>query len=211
MKVFIDFDDTIFCTKNFIKDFFHIFQKNGVSQEIFSSTYYSENVKIKGKTKYHLGNQLERLEKMGFDSAKINKGLDKFLSSSAKYIFPDAKFFLKNFTKKELYLLSYSQTDFQKEKIVKSEVTKFFQKVIITDKKKSQEIKKIIKNKKEKIFFIDDWNTQIDEVKKALPEMVTIFLKRKMGRYKNEKSQKCDFEAKNLREVFKIITKLKEG
>ena len=117
---------------------------------------------------------------------------------------------MKNFKKEELYLVSYSQTDFQKEKIKRSGITKFFHKVIITDRKKSQEIKKILKNKKEEAFFIDDWNTQIDEVKKELPGVMTIFLKRKLGRYLKEKSQRCDFEAKNLREVWKIINKKRE-
>ena len=79
MKIFIDFDDTVFCTRLFVKDFFRIFQKNGVSQEIFSSTYYSENTRIKGKAKYHLGNQLKRLQEMDFNAEKIKKGLINFL------------------------------------------------------------------------------------------------------------------------------------
>ena len=204
MKVFIDFDDTLFCTKFFIKDFLNIFQRNGVSEKVFRETYYSKNKKNQGE-KYNLEKQLQRLKKNGFDVKTIKREIEIFLKKSEKYVFKDVEKFLKSFKKNELYLLSYSQTEFQKKKIKISKVGRFFKKVIITDEKKSKEIEKILAKKKEETFFIDDWNKQVDEVKKEIPEIKTIFLKRKNGRYQDEKSQRCDFVVGNLREALKII------
>lgn len=204
MKIFIDFDDVIFCSKFFVRDFFLIFKRNGISKKIFRDSYYSENGKVKG-VKYQLENQLKRLKKLGFDVDKINKEINDFLEDSPKYVFNDVRKFLESFSKKELYLVSYAKTKFQKEKVRRADVSKFFQKIIITDGKKSDEIKKVLKNRKEKSFFIDDRIEQIGEVKHEIPGVATIFIKRNKGRYQDRRSVYCDFEVKNLSEALKII------
>ncbi len=75
----------------------------------------------------------------------------------------------------------------------------FNQIVITTDKVKS--IKKILKKektKKEKIYFLDDKNQYIKEVKKALPRITTILVKRPEGRYQNEPNKMADVVVEKL-------------
>ena len=47
-----------------------------------------------------------------------------------------------------------------------------------------------------------------EDVKKAIPQMITIFLSRKEGRYCDEKNEFCDWQVHDLKEAEKIISKL---
>ena len=43
MKIFIDFDDVLFNTKDFIRDIKIVFRRHGVSEDVFSETYKNAN------------------------------------------------------------------------------------------------------------------------------------------------------------------------
>lgn len=209
--IFVDFDDVIFHTKKFIQDEKRIFARHGFSEEIFKKHYYS--YRKKGKRKwgfYDLKKQILGIkEELGMNVSSLEQELEFFLNDTSNYIFSDVEFFLKKFEKRELYLLSYSKTNFQKLKIKNSGIAKYFKKIIVTDDKKSKAILEIIKKKKnwkkEKTYFLDDRIEYLKDVKNKISHIKTIFIKRKEGRYKDDKTKDCDFAVKNLDEALKII------
>ena len=218
MKVFIDFDDVLFYSKKFIQDEKKIFRKYKISEELFQKHYYQYRKDKKGNLIriYDLKKQLRGIKKeKKMDIEPIRKELEAFLKNTRKYIFNDVENFLKKFEKKNLFIISYSKTDFQKNKIKNSGISKYFKKIIITDEKKFKVLKRIIdteKIKEEEIFFLEDRVDYIVGVKNEIPWVKTILMRRPQGRYKDEVLACCDFRIKNLKEAEKIINKcLRKG
>lgn len=207
MKIFIDFDDVLFYSKKFIEDEKRIFKKYGISEEVFKRHYYFYSKKGRKKIRfYDLKKQLIGIKKeLSIDTKKLEADLRSFLKNTGKYIFKDALSFLNDFKKEDLFLISYSKTEFQKLKIKNSGISKYFKKIIITNEKKSKEILENIENKKENIYFIDDRPDYITDVKKIIPRVKTIFMRRKFGRYSNLSCEASDWEGKTLREVTRIL------
>ena len=125
-KIFLDFDDVLFNTRDFVRDYKKIFYSFGVSEKLFNKNYYGYPVKNNGRLmKYNPEKHLECLEKEpGINIAGIKKGVRDFVKNTSQYIFPDAIDFLKSFPRKELFLLSYGETKFQKLKIKNSGIEK---------------------------------------------------------------------------------------
>jgi len=211
MKVFIDFDDVLFYSKKFIQDEKKIFRKYKISEELFQKHYYQYRKDKKGNLIriYNLKKQLRGIKKeKKMDIEPIRKELEVFLKDTGKYIFNDVENFLKKFEKKNLFIISYSKTDFQKNKIKNSGIPKYFKKIIITDEEKFKALKRIIdteKTKNEEIFFLEDRTDYIAGIKNEIPWVKTILMRRPQGRYKDEVLACCDFRIKNLKEAEKII------
>jgi FMN phosphatase YigB (HAD superfamily) len=210
VKIFIDFDDTLLNTAALKKSLIKIFKANGVSKDDFLSSYSDyPSVTPSGLKKYNPDWQISILHKrLGINKIKMKKDLSKLVRSSRKFVFKDAKSFLKNFGKDNVYLVSFARTKFQCEKIEYSGLAREFSKVSISDRSKAQIIGKIIGKKKTRIIFIDDRTDQIDAVKKKFPKCATFLMARKSGRFKERDSRFVDFEVKNLKEAEKIIRSL---
>jgi len=118
--------------------------------------------------------------------------------------------FLQKFSPKELFLVSHGDRNFQRKKIENTQLKKYFCAIKISSGQKSQDICPQIKKIKEKKFFLDDRVHYLEEVKKCLPEIITILIQRSEGRYQDKKNDYCDFTAKNLKAALKIILKIKE-
>lgn len=213
MKIFIDFDDVLFNTGKFREDYKKIFWKNNISKEIFEKYYYDYPLKQKNGhlKKYDAWEHIKKIKNSEkIDVNNLKKEIISFLDKSEKYVFSDVADFMDSFGKSNLYLVSYAVTDFQKLKIKNSKIKKYFEKIIITDSMKSVPIKKIIKEGVEEAFFLDDRVEQIGDVKREIPEIKTIFVHRKEGRYKDRKNKYCDFECSNLKQAQKIIKSWKK-
>lgn len=212
VKIFIDFDDTIFNTKAFKKDYLKVFEKLGISKKELLASYTACK---RGKIGlYNLRRHLALLKRTkNIKIGKARKKLNIFMKSLKKYLFRDFFVFVKNFSKKELYLISYGDAHFVNMKISGSGVRGYFKKVIATGSLKAYEIEKLLgKGKnvlaKEKIFFVDDRPEQIEAVKKKFKSIVSIHMRRKEGRYSSEGCAQCDYKARSLREVSGIIKNL---
>lgn len=205
-KIFLDFDDVIFNTREFVVDYKKIFHSLGISEDLFKKYYYGYPVKKSGKImKYNPYEHLKRIEKnFNINTKELKKEIDGFVKDTARYIFSDVHDFLESFSKKELFLLSYGETKFQNLKIGNSGIIKYFSRIIVGDKLKSEMIRGFIKNGEE-CYLLEDRVEQITDVEKKFPFVKTILLKRKEGRYDDKKNEYCEFEAKNLAEVLKII------
>ena len=181
-----------------------------MSEEIFKKHYYQyfKNKKGEKTRRYNLTSHLAGVKKeLGIDIEKLEKEIKRFIKNTSEYVFKDVGFFLREFKKSDLILISFSKTEFQKIKINNSKLVNFFEKIIVTNSSKSTEILRIIKSNKTKkgYFFIDDRVDYVSEVKKKVPIVCTILVRRKEGRYKEPVNKYCDFEVKNLKEALKII------
>lgn len=195
MKIFIDFDDVLFNTKQFREDLVDIFKRNGVAEEQYEEEKYWDR-------KYNLKKQIKSLgDKYGVDTDKLTKDTDNLFVDTRRYVFPDVKEFLEKAEKTSLFLISYGDQEIQWRKIEKARLGDKFQEIIITgDKVKAVEdvLKKYKDIKIRESYFIDDRSTYIDKMKNAFPEITTILIKRPEGRYNNESESSADMVTDSL-------------
>ncbi|MFA7209535.1 MAG: HAD hydrolase-like protein [Parcubacteria group bacterium] len=210
MKIFIDFDDVLFNTKKFKDDYLEVFAAYGISKEVFERFYYDPQ-SVGGIKKYdpirHIGRIFKKEKEIG---KNLEKSVMDFVSDTSRYVFPDVTGFLKKFRKEELFIVSYSLTDFQKAKISNSGIGDFFKAIEIGSELKEKAVAGLIDREgidlsKENVYFIEDRISHIESVKRKYPVIRTILLKRKEGRYADGKNELCDFEVENLEQAEKII------
>jgi FMN phosphatase YigB (HAD superfamily) len=204
MKIFIDFDDVILNTKLFKKSLVKIFSENGVPKKDFEESYrlIFKNQKTTYTSLKHIGFFAKNKK---IDSQKISFHIEKLLKNLRPYVFNDVKIFLKHFPKNNLYLLSYGDLKFQKQKIKAVGVSKYFKRVIVTNDNKLKIIKKIARKDKfkkgERIIFIDDKPSHIKEVKQG--GIITFQIIRPYLRF----PRTADFNVRNLKEIENILLK----
>lgn len=213
MKIFIDFDDVVFNTKQFKNDLAEVFFNHGISRDIYEKSYYDPNDKRSIRT-YDPKTQILRIKNsVDFDKHELLNSIKVFMEDTSNYVFEDFFSFVKKYDQKNVYVVSYGDIKFQEEKINSSGIKKYVDNIFITDRLKSSIVGDFLEENKnmqaEKIFFIDDRTEQIQDVKKKNPNVATMFLKRPEGRYQDmKKDQYCDFEVHNLQEAQEIIEKI---
>lgn len=206
MKIIFDFDHTLFSVKNFYEVFENEFQKIGVSKKLFKETF--EKAK-EGEKPYNPEKQFQLIvqKKPEISFKEFKENFEKVLSNANDFLYPDVEPFLQKIENKfDLFLLSYGEDKFQREKIEKSGIAQFFKKVFITpDINKVSTFKRILR-KNEKVIFVDDNPAALSAIKKKFPKVITIRMNRGEGRYKKEKNnQNINFTVKNLKELEKIL------
>lgn len=206
MKIILDFDDTIFNTGAYIDEKIKIFiQESFTREEYFIN--YDKVLKEKGYFDADLIIDLFFKTKK-FDKEKVKSEIEAIIKNTKVFVYEDFYDFVVSFNKKDLTLVSVGIGESHKRKIQNTGIADFFYKISIPEKYKSEEIELIAKNHlNEKIFFIDDKASQIDEVKKKMPQIVAIKIERTTGRNILSKSELADYTVKNLDEAKKIILK----
>ena len=134
MKFYLDFDYTIFDTYEFRKELYKILESNGIDRKYLKLTLETENSKLINiretfkelsvKTNTPINNFIEPLEKL--------------YNECEKYIYPDVVNFLEYLREKncDIYILTWGQKEFQKEKVSASKIEKYLDGVIYTEKLK---------------------------------------------------------------------------
>ncbi len=212
MKIFIDFDDVIFNTKEFGAEMRKFFQLNGVHEELIDKYYYASNCNEKYKL-FDPWAMLDRIEQHESLSMKeVRTRFSNHLVDLSPFVFPDVEKFLKFVGRKNTYLISFGLPIFQNKKITASGVHKLVNGCVVTRSSKAEAIRGVMAQMKidsaEQIIFIDDRIEQIGDIKKAFPDSITFFLSRKEGRYCDKKNKDCDYEISELQEAEKIISEL---
>lgn len=208
MKIFIDFDDTLFDSNKFKKYFENIFIEEGISRKKLRKAY--DQAKEKGV--YSLENHLSLLsQNFGINKEIIKEKLKLLFSDLSCCVYKDSWKILDQFPKKNLFILSFGQHSFQRKKIISSKVIRKVSKVIITQNRKIKTIHEFVKKydyNKEKLVFIDNRAKFLERIEKIDYKILTI----QMVRNKSEKIAKhADHRVKNFGEVIKIIKKEKNN
>ncbi len=206
MKIVIGFDDTIFSTYKLTQKLLDNLKKAGYKSSEFKEIYRKAREK---KSNFDQKEIIKLLEKLDFEN-KINVTTEiaSLLKDPQDFIYPDFYKFVNNFSKKNLILLSFGTTSLQKKKIENSKVNNYFDKIYITGNK----IKKLEsiyrKYPTDRLFFIDDKASEIDQAEKLSAGIITMKMERSRGVYSDVKSEKTNFVIKNLSQAEKIIKKL---
>ena len=129
MKIYIDFDGTLFNNTKLYNKFINIFKKYNITEE------YINNITTKKQYK-----NLDILAKKiikdnNLDQSIINE-MNKIYTNDI--IYKDVIPFLEEYSQKhELILLTLGTKNYQRKKINSTNISKYFQKIIITNKDKS--------------------------------------------------------------------------
>ena len=200
MIVIFDLDHTLMNSEKFKGQLPKIF---GLSKQNF----------LRSKEKYFIERQdlyspLKHAELL-YDSQEINKKQLTFIKKSLKllgkdansYLFSDADLILKNLHREKNYLLLLSHGDckWQQLKIKGLHIRKYFDRIIITDKKKIAALK-FLKNKRDNILIINDNALENKEMIEFLGQGQTILIK---GIHSND--IKHNHKAYSLKQATKII------
>lgn len=210
MNIFFDFDDVLFNTRLFSRDFKKIFYDCGVSENCYEKTY-AQARKTTRIPNYNFDKHLEILSsEHGIDIAALQNSMNTFLCDTSQYVFSDVAQTLDMYAKSDhkLFLVSYGvPQSWQEMKILPSGITGFFDQLVIGEIDKGHETKKIRDHYPVKEnFFIDDREAYLESVKKTNPDITTILMKRKEGRHTDDQSIYCDFVAYDMKEVEEMIT-----
>jgi FMN phosphatase YigB (HAD superfamily) len=208
MRIVLDFDHTLYSTKSLYDALKAAFGGLGVTGELFDQTF--QDSKGKGRD-YKPARQMRLIEKQtGIKEAKLQKEFKNILKISPKFLYPDTIDFLKNHQKTDkLFMLSYGEEKFQKQKVASAKISKYFQKVKVTrDIGKSKPFKALL-SKKEKVLFLEDNPQALMDVKKVYPQVIAVRMRRGEGKYAEAPDNEyIDFQIKNLRELEEIIPEM---
>ena len=133
MKIYIDFDGTMFDTSKFYKDFLKICNSYGVSDE---DVYNIRNQSTGLFNLDELANSIDQKYNLS------KKYLDEVNALyNRKYLYDDVIDFLeKNYQKYDLYILTYGEKNYQQKKIDCCNIRDYFKDVIITSDKGKENI-----------------------------------------------------------------------
>lgn len=211
MKIFLDFDGTLFDTENaFKRDLFSVFVSCGISLEMVEDVYEEmSKTRFFGGFMYSPQQHAEALRKKNFlkiDEKKLLAEVSCFMKGDlSRYVFSDSFGFLNSFKKSELHILTFGEERYQKEKIAQSGVKKYVADVFVVQEEKSKTIARMCQEGGEKIFFLDDSLKMVSEMKRSLPWVQTILLSRPGRRRLDAGKEECDFEVRNLEEARRNI------
>ena len=131
MKIYIDFDGTLFNTDKFYQDYLAILNNYNISsfkidemkKELFTNRRFNLDILTDYIiSKYNIKNLKQEVESLYNNS----------------YVFEDVIPFLEKYKNYNLILLTLGDIDYQNRKIESSNLSKYFQDIIITDVDKSQ-------------------------------------------------------------------------
>lgn len=195
MRYYIDFDNTLFDTERFYKDLLEIVKNYNISENKINEYYY-KNSDNKLFNPLKIINKLIENHKL---KKEIIKELDLFLNDISVYLYNDTIEFLEYLNSKnyEIILLTYGDYDYQNEKIEKTFIKDYFNKIIITSLPKAN-LDLDYKNS----IFIDDNEHQLKGLIKKDAKVIRI---RRNGNKHSINDIKNVLEFENFNEYLKSI------
>ena len=129
MKVYVDFDRTLFDCDKFLEDFYKIIDKYNIDKTLFKEC--QNQSRRKGFNPYLI---LANLEKKYDFNRLIYLDIDRLITKTSDYLYPDAIPFLEYLKSKkyQVIILTKGNSDYQREKIFNAHLDKYFDKLIVT-------------------------------------------------------------------------------
>ena len=176
MKIYIDFDRTLFNCNLFLNDLSNLLLKYNISNEMFNE--YQIQCKDVGFNPYVIVREIEKDEMI---DKHIYDEIKNLVHTTSKYLYSDVIPFFKELKNKnyEIYILSKGNVLYQKEKIVNSKILDYCNDMIITTNFKGNleidyensifiddnpnEIKSILEKKTKHIFYIQREDAKFKE------------------------------------------------
>jgi len=173
IKYFIDFDDTLFDRGRFAPDLFSIVKKYGFDDAEIEGSYkvvYSDGYEGIWAHLSYLNKNVR-----SFDIDKAGRQIESFLNRSCDYLFPEALPFLEKIDRKtfDVRLLTVGGLDFQKLKVVKCGIEKYFDQCHFTSVNKAAALVDLV-TPKEQFILLDDKEREVLAVRSVFPQSIAL-------------------------------------
>ncbi len=189
MKIYLDFDGTLFNTDKFYQDYLKLLQEynideatiNKIKPKLFKSSLFNLDILTNYLVKeYNLDNNI---------IARVNN------LYNSSYVFKDVIPFLEKYKNLEINLLTYGDYNYQLKKIEGSNLKKYFKDIIITDKDKSK-----LNLAYETNLFIDNNPREINKFLEVSNHVIRI-------RREEDKYSKLDSNSREYKSLLEIVLK----
>ena len=133
MKIYVEFDRTIFDCDRFIEDFFDLLQKYNISRDEFNK--YQDQ--FKNINPYIILDSMAKEKDINKD---VYNAIDKLVKKSSDYLFYDTEPFLKYLRSKnyQVIILTKGDYDFQRAKVINSHIDSYYDDIIVTSNHKGE-------------------------------------------------------------------------
>lgn len=209
MKLFFDFDDTLFNTQAFARGVQGIFAEYGISEDAYWKSYHA----IRGEfsTKgwcYSFNEHIEKLRPcLSGDEGGLRERLREYIADTKQFVFPDVPGVLRTLKESghQLRILSFGDPDFQQAKVAGSGLGVVVSEVIVTGDNKGKVLYERGVRDTDPACFFDDKVVHIEDVKKVFPHMQTVLVRRSHKQHTDVITPRCDFIVSNLEEANWLI------
>ena len=192
MKVYVDFDRTLFDCDKFLGDLYNLINKYNITKEEFKEC--QNQCKKKGFNPYIILDLVK--EKNDFDD-RLYDDIKRLMGNTKNYLYPDTVSFLEYLKKinYDVIILTKGNIDYQKEKILNAKLDSLYNKLMVTMKHKGE-----LKLDYENSIFIDDNPKEILSILKKNPKMI-IRIQREKSLYSEVCIEKEIISFKSLKKI----------
>jgi len=177
IKLFIDFDGTLFDTSKFKRGMFDIFEKAGFTSDQVLTAYQAECL----DAKFSITGLIERLKKdQKFNVSLAEARVSDLYAQAAKMVYEDTEEFLQKIDRNryQIIMLTLGDPSFQHKKVENSGLEKYFDEILYTELQKWDYLDRIVK-KNEKFVIVDDRADAISKIAKKFPNSLALYIDRK--------------------------------
>lgn len=201
--IILDFDGVLFDDWRFKKEIWRVFRRFRIPHHIHQAAYRETKAQCGGyRHDVHL--RLIRRAMPSVDIVKLDRAIMRLLLRSHTYLYREALPFLaqRKKTGEDLALASQGYA-FQKKKVASSGVVPLLSAAVVRDIPKSKIIRGFIRRfRPQRIVFIDDKKSVVEEVKRNVPRAVAIQVRRRKDQ---ERSARADAIVPNLAAARRVI------
>lgn len=212
LNIGVDFDGVVMDTGRSMKLFKETIVKNGVPQEVLDAYYKDPEVHPEYMSRsYTLVTHSDiALKKLGeHGPSAVRTAWDLIKPRMKDYIFLDAWAFMEIFKKENTHLVTHGGDGWQNLRLDLSEVRRYFQHILITNGiTKAQALIKYFGEEgltSWNGFYLDDKLSHLEDVKKIMPNIITIWVDRKKSKVSGSDLGRFDHRVVNLTEATRII------
>lgn len=176
IKLFIDFDKTLFDTGQVKQRLDRIFGQFGFSQDEIEQTYLAESL----DGKFNPYGQIEKLAKIRqFNTQTAEMKTKSMIFDANSMLYSDSAPFIENIDKDkyEVNLLSFGDVQFQSKKVEHSGLADLFDNCYYTDIEKYKYLEDLV-DKDEYFIVIDDREEALEKISAKFPKSFMILITR---------------------------------
>lgn len=180
MNYYLDFDYTLFDTYKFREELYEILEKNNLDKSYLTLT---PELKTNGQKLLNIKELFRNLSDLkNIPISNFLEPLEELYKKGHKFVYDDSVEFLKYLKSKEnqIYLLTWGEREYQKEKIKASKLDIYFDEIIFAER-----LKYTLDIDYENGIFIDDSVRDLEELYNRNAKQV-FRIRRKNGKNSNK-------------------------
>ncbi len=192
MKIYVDFDRTLFDCDKFLEDMYTLINKYNIDRLLFKEC--QNQCRRKGFNPHTILNLVK--EKYDFNDELFHE-INMLIGNTSAYLFPDSIPFLEYLKSinYEIIILTKGNSDYQREKIFNAHLDRYYNKLIVTMKHKGK-----LNLDYENSVFIDDNPIEIQSIMDKKPKMM-IRMQRDNSKYSDISLNMDILTIKSLNEI----------